>query len=418
MKKIKILTTNSYFSAFVSGIVISSAIFLSSSIVYATESNKFECPELSNKILTRQDLGTFLTPGSFTYKIEDAKDSLKYTQSLAKLELERDNFPTTVREDIIKRKRRAVGMHLRELSDSLLQSNPEKEFNIDVSIDNSLKLSDEDGKEIEKTIERSKEYSTIIKKIKELKDNFNASPAMQHLINKNLHFDRVIQFISGGKQTEFIYNGNTLVAIAGRNIGKIIYSPVDEMEWWLLGNRSLITTDEDVLILNNCKISHLAHIGTTKLPDREATYITNSWTPALCKNLHLIKPLAVKIKDDADDFKYNCEEQGGEMHKKYDNKKCWCGIAGRYIDTSKEACVGKKRKVKTPPWEIFENFVKKYAESETNIPNLEKRCYTKATYGMIEKKCSEYEGHWDTPDSEIKDNDKNSSNGPGLIMQN
>jgi len=327
MKKIKISTTNSYFSAFVSRIVISSAILLSSTIVHATESDKLECLDLSNEILKRQNSGTFFTPTGD--RTEYLKDSFKYTHSLEKLD--------------------------------------EKE------------------------------------KTKKLKDDLGASLAMQLLIKENLHFDHVIKFTTNGQETEFIYKGNTLIAISSRS--KATEEKTKRQE-------SNETKVEDVLILNNCKISKIAHITSPKYPRNDDAEIEVQLVPsAVCKDLHTIKRLALAINDDIDEFKYNCQQQGGTVIKSDTGKLCMCFHTGVTFDPLSRPCGFKKRHLTTPSWKIFEKFISDRGGKWQHGP------YTRKTYYEIKKKCSEHEGHWDTPDSEIKNNDKNSSDGPSSTLE-
>ena len=326
MKKIKISVRKSHILDFVVGIIISAAILLSSSSVYATASDNFECPDLSNEILKRQNLGTYFKPEGD--KTEFSKDSLKYTQSLAKLD-EKD-------------------------------------------------------------------------KIKKLKFDFDASPAMQHLLNKDLHFDHVIKFATDGNETEFIYNKNILIAIASRNKAteKKANKPEDNV------------TTEDVLILNNCKISNISHITSLKDPkDNEAELEIQIVPSTLCKDLHKIKRLAVEINDDVDDFKYNCQQQGGAVILKDAAKFCKCYVTGNTFDPLINSCGLKKRHITTPSWKLFEKFITDHGGK------WQKNSYTRKTYYEIKDKCSEYTQYLEIPGSVIKSDGKERSDDAAKVIQ-
>ena len=225
------------------------------------------------------------------------------------------------------------------------------------------------------------------KKIQKLKDDFNASPAMQHLMKNELHFDHVIKFTTNGNETEFIYNGNSLIAISSRN------KATDKKA----NSRGYKETKEDVLILNDCQISKIAHITTLNYPKQDEIESEVQLVPsALCKDLHKIKRLALAINDDVDDFKYNCQQKGGVIIINDTAKDCKCYHTGKTFDPYAESCGNKQRHITTPSWKIFEKFISDHGG------NWQHGTYTRKTYYEIEKKCSEYTQYFEAPESVIK----------------
>jgi len=267
-------------------------------------------------------------------------------------------------------------------------------------------------KPIETKIEYLKdslEYTQSLKKlyaeekeIKKIKDDFNASPAMQHLIKNELHFDHVIIFTANGNETEFIYNGNSLIAISSRN----------KTTGTKTSNRAYKKIQEDVLILNNCKIEKIAHITTLEhLGHDKVESEIQLVLPALCRDLRKIKRLALTIKDDIDDYKYNCQQQGGTIIINDTGKYCKCYHTGNTFDPYAKSCGNKRRHITTPSWKIFEKFISDHGGEWQQTP------YTKKTYYEIEKKCSEYTQYFDTPSSAIKSASKEKSQDASKVIQ-
>jgi len=315
------------------------------------------CLELSNKILAKNNLGTYYKPSNT--KVDQVISSRKYKQErhegiVSAEKAREDRIFSLVKDEM---------NHL----ESVLKEDPQNIVKHEEAVKNlqkkikSIQYSHDDDERNWKN--KQPNDGPMQKKIE------YESESVRDLINQyNKDFTIMTSFKDKKRRVDFLYDVDELVAV--------LVSNVDES-----GKQKLKI--EELYEVNDCRISkaRVAELYISeKNPDETAGGKYKYLSYSLCQNLKKIEKVALKIEENVDDHKYNCKAQLGRD----DGHGCFCHDK-TLINPWFETCTKNKKRIEVvkPEWKVFEDFVRDHDSLWGSV-----REYKRSTYRDIEKNCA------------------------------